>query len=58
MCGTKLSIVQKESSLGCGFLFEGYGRILSLAGWSDLKVSDLATGDRLLASEVHDGHDL
>jgi len=49
MGGTKLSVVQEEGCLGRGFLLEGYGRILSLVGWSDLKVSDLATeGEEVL----------
>jgi hypothetical protein len=58
MCGAKLSIVQEESSLGRGFLLEGHGSILTLVGWSDLEVSDLATGDKLLASEIHDRREL
>jgi len=49
MSGTKLSVVQEESCLGRGFLLKGYGRIMSLAGWSDFEVSDLATeGEEVL----------
>jgi hypothetical protein len=58
MCGIKLSVVQEESSFGRGFLLEGYGRILCLAGGSDLKVSDLATAEKWLNSWIHDGHQL
>jgi hypothetical protein len=40
--GTKLCVVQEEGSLGGSFLFEGYCRILSLPGRSDLEGSNLA----------------
>ena len=40
--GTKLCVVQEEGSLGGSFLFEGYSRILSLPGRSDLESSNLA----------------
>lgn len=44
--GTKLGVVQEKGSLCCCLLFEGNGRTLSLPGWSDFEVSDLATADR------------
>jgi hypothetical protein len=49
MSGTKLSVVQEEGCLGRGFLLEGYGRIMSLAGLSDFEVSDLATVDEMVS---------
>jgi hypothetical protein len=43
--GTKLCVVQEEGSLGGGFLFEGYGRILSLPSRSDLEGSNLTAAE-------------
>ena len=36
-----MGIVEEESSLGCGFLFEGNGRVLGLAGLLDVDAGDL-----------------
>ena len=42
LSGTKLGIVEEEGSLSSGFLFEGYGRILSGLSFGDFETGDLA----------------
>ena len=41
--GAQLGVVEEESSLGRGFLFEVYGGFLSLASGLDLDTGNLAT---------------
>jgi len=43
LMGTKLGVVEEQSSLGCSFLLERYGRILSRLNCGDFEVGDLAT---------------
>jgi hypothetical protein len=43
---TELGVVEEESSLSSGFLFEGDSGILSLAALLDLDASNLSTDRR------------
>jgi len=46
---SELGVVEQEGSLGSSLLLEDYCSILSLAGWSDIDLRDLATeGEEIL----------
>lgn len=45
LSGTKLGVVEEEGSLGCGFLLEGYGRILGGIGLGDIEAGDLSAAE-------------
>ena len=43
LSATELGVVEEKSSLGSGFLLEGYSGILRGLGWGDIEAGDLAT---------------
>lgn len=44
LVGSKLGVVEKEGSLGGGFLLEGHGSNLGRLCWADFEVGDFTTG--------------